>query len=182
MVAATEPEILSRLSKADEIALRTMGPEDQKLIQRLRAAFGAYETKLEKWNDNPIGSKPAPPDVVRFAPYLKKYEGGITVNLWPGSSKFNSITGSEDVKSSVHLDIRQGGHTPATLDEALRLLVLARMPNHQCGIVTWDRKEMAPDLKTAELQNTKLREELAAKDDALEAAKREIEALKAGKK
>jgi hypothetical protein len=178
----TETEEVSQLTKADNLALKGMPPEDQKLITRIRAAFKAYSDKMAKWEDDPTKPRPVLPQVVKFYPFLKKLDGGVTVNLWPGSSRFNQASGEQEVKGSTHLDIRLGGYAPASLDEALRLLVLARMPNHVCGIVTEDRREVAADLKTAEQQNAALREELTAKDDALEAAKAELAALKAGKK
>ena len=176
-------EIKSRLSTADQIAVRSMLAEDKKLLQRTEDAFKAYDVKMDKWINNPTSNpKPTLPNIIKVFPYLKKFEGGVKIVLWPWSQTFNRLTGEQDTVPAEWLDIKQDGYLPKTFDEAQRLLILARMPNHLCGIVTEERKEMAPDVRAAETQTAKLREELTKTTDELAEAKATIEAMKAGKK
>jgi len=182
MPIAEEVKPKSRLTQADEMFLRKMSPEDQKLLKRIEDAFSMYDMALEDWQKSGEGRQPDLPSVVRFAPILKKYEGGVHVTLWAGTSKYNPNTGEHEGISSTFLAIRQEGYTPTTLDEAKRLLVLARKPSGDCAITTWDRKEALPDVKAAESKLAQEMEDHQETKDSLEAARRELAALKAGKK
>jgi hypothetical protein len=170
----------SRLTKADQHYLKALPAEDQKLIEKIEKAYNTYEGQLQ--DSLEMGTPPPSlPDLVRFCPILKKYEGGVDLILWEGSSKFNGTSGEQEVVPAVTKSIRPDGYVPTSLDEALRLLVLARKPNHLCAITTWDRREMTKDIQTAEARAIKAESELAESKDEIARMKKQIEEMKVKK-